>query len=93
MRNDSSLPGYEPQGRDGSYQWQKQEQEKEVREQKRKFQEALERAKNTLKSRPVSLTEAKGNLYLQFSTQIQYDGTKGATVRSKYSIAQYLGIS
>jgi integrase len=93
VRNNPDLPKYVPQGRDGSYDWARKDQEKRVSELKRKFGIALERAKDILKSRPVSITEAKGNLYLQFSTQIQYDGTIGQTIRNKYSVAQYLGIS
>lgn len=93
MRNKLNLPKYEPQGRDGSYQWGKREQEKEAKELEEKFRKALENAKKTLKPRPVSITETKGNLYLQFSTQTQYDGSKGETIRSKYSVAQYLGTS
>jgi integrase len=95
VRNRLDLPKYEPQGHNGSYQWAKKDQEKREKELRTKFEQKLKTAKETLKSRPVSITEAKGNLYLQFTTYIQYDGTKDTSspIRSKYSVAQYLGMS
>jgi hypothetical protein len=76
VRNRLDLPKYNPQGYDGSYLWNKKEQEKKEKELRAKFEQKLKTAKETLKSRPVSITESKGNLYLQFTTNIQYDGTK-----------------
>ncbi|AFZ35074.1 hypothetical protein Sta7437_1507 [Stanieria cyanosphaera PCC 7437] len=93
MRNTLDVPKYEPQGRDGSYLWAKKDQEKREKELRTKFEQKLKAAKETLKSRPVSITETKGNLYLQFTTKKQYDGSMGEAMRSKYSVAQYLGVS
>ncbi|RMF28006.1 MAG: hypothetical protein D6756_00975, partial [Cyanobacteria bacterium J083] len=57
-----------------------------------KFKQALAKANNVLSSHPVSLTAVKGNLYLQFSTNIQFDGSRGKKFRSKYSVAKLLGV-
>lgn len=58
MRNSFEVPKYESQGRDGSYSWGKRDQEKKEKELRIKFEKKLNAAKETLKSRPVSITEA-----------------------------------